>query len=76
MNEGVRRLLDTPGWNPYLRGPAGSPTDRAVEALRQARVASAAAQASTCPDCDAARKASGDPTDLCPRHLAAAMGLG
>lgn len=76
VNEGVRRLLDTPGWNPHDRAPSDpDPAAPAREALRQGRVTRAEAAAATCPDCEAARKASGDPTDLCPRHLAEAMGL-
>jgi len=76
VNEGVRRLLDTPGWNPYLRAAPGlDPAARAREALRQVLVERAEDAAKACPDCAAARHGSGDPSDLCPKHLAEAMGL-
>jgi hypothetical protein len=76
VNEGVRRLLDTPGWNPYLRGAGtDAPAARARDALRQVRVERAEDAAKSCPDCEAARHGSGDSTDLCARHLAEAMGL-
>ena len=73
--EGVRRLLATPGWNPHARPPADAPDAAARTALQAARIDAAEADAATCPDCAAARAASGDPTDLCPRHLARALGL-
>jgi len=76
VNEGVRRLLDTPGWNPYRRAASHpDPAAGAREALRQVRVEQAEDAAKACPDCAAARRASGDPSDLCPKHLAEAMGL-
>ena len=75
VNEGVRRLLDTPGWNPHQHATsAPDPAARAREALRQMRVHQAEDAAKACPDCEAVRRASGDPTDLCPKHLAEAIG--
>jgi hypothetical protein len=77
VNEGVRRLLDTPGWNPYQprTDSTDDPATGAREALRQVRVERAEDAAKACPECEAARRESGDSTDLCARHLAEAMGL-
>jgi len=75
VNEGVNRLLQTPGWNPYVQAREdSSPAGAAREALRQARIGEAVQAAESCAECEKARAASGDPTDLCPRHLAEAMG--
>lgn len=75
VQEGVRRLLATPGWNPHARPPSDAPDAAARAALQAARIDAAQSDAAACDACAAARAASGDPTDLCPRHLALALGL-
>jgi hypothetical protein len=40
------------------------------------RLQNAGEAAAICAECAARRLASGDSTDLCPRHLAQAMGIG
>ncbi len=73
VNDGVRRLLDTPGWNPHdfvagreaERGPV-APAPSAERAL---------AGAEACEACAEARRTSADPSALCERHLAEALGF-
>lgn len=75
VNEGVRRLLSTPGWNPYARREA-----RAADEAREGGGGAgdrdrAYADAEACPDCREERRRTGDATALCERHLAEAMGV-
>jgi len=74
VNEGVRRLLATPEWNPYLHREARA-ADRVREAAGTADRDRAYAAAKDCADCAAEQARTGDPTALCPAHLAEALGL-
>lgn len=73
VNDGVRRLLATPGWNPHdfvagresERAP-GAPTDSGGRALDAAEA---------CEACAEVRRTSHDPDALCERHLAEALGF-
>ncbi len=76
VNEGVRRLLDTPDWNPqnFLAGrEAERGRGEIAGSAKQERVFG---EAEACAACDEARKDSGDTSALCERHLAEAMGFG
>ncbi len=77
VDGGVRRLLNTPGWNPFKAAvqPADAST-KVADALHVQRLQNAGEAAAICAECAARRLASGDSTDLCPRHLAQAMGIG
>jgi hypothetical protein len=69
--DGVRRLLDTPGWNPH-DFVAGKAAERGVTDSGANRALDDAAH---CEACEATRRASGDPEALCERHLAAMLGF-
>jgi hypothetical protein len=50
--------------------------DEEVEKLKGlARVEETFPDADACPDCSETRRASGDPTDLCPAHLKRIYGV-
>ncbi|HOU54591.1 MAG TPA: hypothetical protein PLQ97_11740 [Myxococcota bacterium] len=74
VQQGVRRLRALPGWDPARRVPDPDPLAGPRGALEDARQAEVALQAASCPDCAARRQEEGDPTALCDRHLAAALG--
>jgi len=71
--DGVRRLLDTPGWNPH-DFVAGKAAERGAPALGATAATYSAADG--CPACEAVRRSSGDLDALCEEHLAVALGFG
>jgi hypothetical protein len=74
VNEGVRHLRARPGWDPDAWRRART-ADAARERLPDDPTRERAFAASeTCPDCARQRAATGDPTALCPAHLAEALG--
>jgi hypothetical protein len=56
---------------------AGQRTDeeRIEDAKQALRLEETMPEADRCPECAEARRQSGDPTDLCPPHLARVLGL-
>jgi hypothetical protein len=73
VNDGVRRLLATPGWNPH-DFVAGREAERGA-AVPGASADGALVGADACQACAEARRASSDPTALCEHHLAEALGF-
>lgn len=73
VNDGVRHLLATPGWNPhdFVAGREAE-RERAVSTPSPDRALDAA---EACDACAEARKSSGDPSALCEHHLARALGF-
>ena len=51
------------------------PMEHVEEAKSARRLEETTPEADHCPDCAAARKTSGDPTDLCRTHLAKILGV-
>lgn len=52
-----------------------SQSERQRAALQELRTADTYAAADTCAECRTAKSQSGDPSALCPSHLAQALGL-
>ena len=74
VREGVRRLRSLPGWDPARRSPDPDPLAGPRGALEEARQEEVEREAESCPECAARRRQHGDPTALCDRHPAAALG--
>lgn len=70
---GVRELLARPGWNPHEH--VSGLVDVARQAIETNRAENAFNNSEKCPECAILRRESGDPTAMCERHLAEAMGL-
>lgn len=71
---GLRRLAGVAAFDPRAM-PRTSPAERARELAQEARTGETYAEATACPDCALAREDTRDPTALCERHMAEAMGL-
>jgi hypothetical protein len=70
----VRRLKQKQGWDP-ARFVTETPQERLQQLDQELKDVQVYAEASGCAACDAARASSADPTALCAKHLADAMGF-
>ncbi|MEO1273198.1 MAG: hypothetical protein AAFX99_34355 [Myxococcota bacterium] len=74
IQEGVRRLRNTPGWDPAaFRRPSPQEQLRALD--QESRNAQTYTETEVCPACLTQRQTSGDETALCETHLQEALGF-
>lgn len=72
--DGAAALRAKPGWDPRAQR-SERPEERLRQLGQEARGEAAYARAGACEACAAARRALGDETALCDKHLAEAMGV-
>ena len=70
---GVRSLRQKPGWDPSRR--PNTQLDPLQELGNTERTGKAYEEAAQCPQCEKARRAAKDSTQLCDAHLAEALGI-